>query len=44
VFAATAADVRDMVVGSRRIVAGRRHALLDDVPAALDTAIKAALR
>ena len=44
VFAATAADVRDVVVGGRRIVAGGRHTLLDDVPAALDTAFKAALR
>jgi formiminoglutamate deiminase len=44
VFAAAAADVRDVVVSGRRIVAEGRHTLLDDVPAALDTAIKAALR
>lgn len=44
VFAATAADVRDVVAGGRRVVAGGRHTLLDDVPAALDTAIKAVLR
>jgi formiminoglutamate deiminase len=43
VFAATAADVRDVVVGGRRIVAERRHTLLGDVPAALDAAIKAVL-
>jgi len=43
VFAATAADVRDVVVGGRRIVADRRHTLLGDVPAALDAAIKAVL-
>jgi formiminoglutamate deiminase len=41
VFAASAADVRDVVVGGRQIVAEHRHALLDDVPAALDAAIKA---
>jgi len=43
VFAATAADVRHVVVGGRRIVTEGRHMLLDDVPAALDTAIKVAL-
>ncbi|HUN32774.1 MAG TPA: formimidoylglutamate deiminase, partial [Trebonia sp.] len=36
VFAASAADVRDVVVAGRRIVAAGRHALVDDVPAALD--------
>jgi formiminoglutamate deiminase len=41
VFAASATDVRDVVVGGRRIVAGHRHALVGDVPAALDAAIKA---
>jgi formiminoglutamate deiminase len=41
VFAASAPDVRDVVVGGRRIVAERRHALLGDVPAALDAAVKA---
>jgi len=44
VFAATAADVSDVVVGGRRIVAGHRHALLGDVPAALDAAVKAVTR
>jgi formiminoglutamate deiminase len=44
VFAATAADVREVVVGGRRIVAGGRHTLIADVPAALGTAIKAVLR
>jgi formiminoglutamate deiminase len=42
-FAATAADVRDVVVGGRRIVADGRHALVDDVPAALGSAIAAVL-
>ena len=41
VFAAQAADVRDLVVGGRRVVAERRHALVEDVPAALDAAVKA---
>ena len=44
VFAATAADVRDVVVGGRRIVAEGRHTLLDNVPAALGAAIEAVLR
>ncbi|MEV7970449.1 formimidoylglutamate deiminase [Sphaerisporangium sp. NPDC088356] len=39
VFAATAADVREVVVGGRRVVADGRHLLVDDVPAALATAI-----
>jgi formiminoglutamate deiminase len=38
-FAATAADVRDVVVGGRRIVAEGRHVLVGDVAAALDGAI-----
>jgi formiminoglutamate deiminase len=41
IFAASAADVRDVVIGGRQVVAEHRHALLDDVPAALDAAIKA---
>jgi formiminoglutamate deiminase len=41
VFAASAADVRDLVIGGRRIVAERRHTLAGDVPAALDAAVKA---
>jgi formiminoglutamate deiminase len=44
VFAATAADVRDVVVGGRQVVAERRHTLLDDVPAALAAAIKEVTR
>ncbi|WP_424531149.1 formimidoylglutamate deiminase [Sphaerisporangium viridialbum] len=39
VFAATAADVREVVVGGRRVVADGRHLLVDDVPAALAAAI-----
>jgi formiminoglutamate deiminase len=43
VFAATAADVQEVVVGGRRVVADGRHRLVDDVPAALDSAIAAVL-
>ena len=39
VFAATAGDVRDVVVGGRQIVSDARHALVGDVPAALRAAI-----
>jgi formiminoglutamate deiminase len=39
VFAASSADVRDVIVGGRQVVAGGRHALIDDVPAALAEAI-----
>ncbi len=35
VFAAGAADVTDLVVGGRRVVAGGHHLLVADVPAAL---------
>jgi formiminoglutamate deiminase len=42
-FAATAADVRDVVVGGRRIVAEGRHVLVGDVASALDGAIAAVL-
>jgi formiminoglutamate deiminase len=41
VFAAGAADVRDVVVGGRRVVAGGRHQLVDDVVGALTAAIAA---
>ncbi|TYB46911.1 formimidoylglutamate deiminase [Actinomadura chibensis] len=41
VFAATAADVRHVVVSGRQIVRDGRHLLVDDVPAALTTAIEA---
>jgi formiminoglutamate deiminase len=43
VFAATGADVRDVVVGGRRVVAYGRHVLVDDVPGALASAIRAVL-
>ncbi|MGH3368449.1 MAG: amidohydrolase family protein, partial [Nocardioidaceae bacterium] len=43
VFAAAAADAHDVVVGGRRVVVGGRHALVDDVPGALDAAIKEVL-
>lgn len=39
VFAATAADVREVVAGGRHIVGQGRHLLVDDVPAALHRAI-----
>ncbi|WP_214411810.1 formimidoylglutamate deiminase [Sphaerisporangium fuscum] len=39
VFAATAADVREVVSGGRHIVSGGRHLLVQDVPAALASAI-----
>jgi cytosine/adenosine deaminase-related metal-dependent hydrolase len=41
VFAATAGDVRNVVVAGRRIVADGTHLLVDDVPAALATSIAA---
>ncbi|TDB91264.1 formimidoylglutamate deiminase [Actinomadura sp. 7K534] len=41
VFAATAADVRHVVVSGRQIVHDGRHLLVDDVPAALAAAIEA---
>ncbi|MQS36786.1 formimidoylglutamate deiminase [Streptomyces katsurahamanus] len=43
VFAATAADVRETVVGGRRVVRAGEHTLVPDVPGALASAI-AALR
>ncbi|MCW2879512.1 MAG: N-formimino-L-glutamate deiminase [Sphaerisporangium sp.] len=39
VFAATAADVREVFVGGRHVVTGGRHQLIEDVPAALTAAI-----
>ncbi len=39
VFAATAADVRHVVVSGRRVVEDGRHLLVDDVPAALAKSI-----
>jgi len=41
VFAASASDVRDVVVGGQRIVEAGRHARVADVPGALCTAISA---
>ncbi|GAA3800605.1 formimidoylglutamate deiminase [Sphaerisporangium flaviroseum] len=39
VFAATGADVREVIVAGHHIVTEGRHRLIDDVPAALATAI-----
>jgi formiminoglutamate deiminase len=39
VFAGTAADVRDVVIGGKDVVADGRHLLVDDVPGALTAAI-----
>jgi formiminoglutamate deiminase len=41
IFAATAADVRTVVIGGRDVVRDGRHLLIPDVPAALATAISA---
>ena len=41
VFAATAADVRDVVIGGRDVVRDGRHLLIGDVPGALSAAIGA---
>jgi formiminoglutamate deiminase len=43
IFGASAADVRDVVVGGRDVVRERRHRLLTDVPAALRSAIETVL-
>ncbi|MBU8817329.1 formimidoylglutamate deiminase [Mycolicibacterium goodii] len=40
VFAAHAGDVRDVVVGGRRVVTDGRHTMIGDVPAALHAAIR----
>jgi formiminoglutamate deiminase len=40
-FAATAADVREVVVGGRPVVSGGRHLLVDDVAERLDAALLA---
>jgi formiminoglutamate deiminase len=39
IFAGSAADVRNVVISGRDVVAEGRHLLVDDVPAALDAAI-----
>ena len=43
IFAATAADVRSVVVGGRDVVREGTHLLVEDVPAALSAAIRAVL-
>ncbi|MEV6980374.1 formimidoylglutamate deiminase [Sphaerisporangium sp. NPDC051017] len=43
VFAATAADVREVVAGGRHIVTEGRHLLVQDVPAALAAAVSAVI-
>ncbi len=40
IFAATAADVRNVVIGGRDVVIGGRHVLIDDVPGALTAAVR----
>jgi len=42
-FAATAADVRTVVIGGRDVVIDGSHVLVDDVPAALSAAVSAVL-
>ncbi len=44
IFAAAAADVREVVVGGRHIVANGRHTLIADVPAALQVSIETVTR
>ncbi len=41
IFAAAAADVRNVVIGGRDVVADGRHVLIEDVPGALASAIRA---
>ena len=43
IFAAAAADVRNVVVGSRDVVRDGQHLLIDDAPAALARAVRAVL-
>lgn len=43
VFSARATDVSDVVISGRRVVAGGRHQLIDDVAAELDGAIRAVI-
>ena len=43
IFAATAADVRHVVVGGRDVVRDGQHLLVDDVPAAMSGALRALL-
>jgi formiminoglutamate deiminase len=44
VFAASATDVRNVVVGGQDLVRDGRHLLIEDVPAALTSAIREVLR
>jgi len=41
IFAACAADVRNVVIGGRDVVVDGHHVLVEDVPAALTSAIRA---
>jgi formiminoglutamate deiminase len=41
IFAATASDVRNVVIGGRDVVVDGRHVLVEDVPGALAVAIRA---
>jgi cytosine/adenosine deaminase-related metal-dependent hydrolase len=41
VYAATNADVTDVIVGGEAVVRDRRHQLIDDVPARLAAAVEA---
>jgi cytosine/adenosine deaminase-related metal-dependent hydrolase len=43
IFGATAADVRDVVIGGNEVVRDGRHQLIADVPAALAAAIRPVL-
>ena len=43
IFAASPADVRNVVIGGRDVVVDRRHVLVEDVPAALADAVRAVL-
>jgi formiminoglutamate deiminase len=43
IFGATAADVRDVVIGGRDVVRDGRHQLIGDVPAALTASVRGAL-
>ena len=44
IFAAAAADVRNVVIGGRDVVVDGRHVLIEDVPAELSAAVRAVLR
>ena len=43
IFAASPADVRNVVIGGRDVVVDGRHVLVEDVPAALSAAVRAVL-